>query len=103
VPVPLHNAGHLTCPRGAILVGLPPVVIGVAAGAFVALLGRSGSTPIPRLPFTWAIVTGVVGAALGTPLWQFLGIDIPVLIAQLSGAIISLDLHMAIVVLCRRR
>jgi hypothetical protein len=84
-------------------VGVFVVVIGMAVGSFVALLGRSESTPVPRLPFTWSIVTGVVGAGLGTPLWQFLRLDMPVLIAQLSGAIVALDLYMAIVVICRRR
>ena len=73
--------------------GTAAVLIGVIVGSFVALLGRVESM-VPRLALVWSIVVGVLGALLGVPLWQLLGFDMPELVAQLSGAIIALDLYM---------
>jgi hypothetical protein len=81
--------------------GTAAVVIGVMVGSFVTLLGRVESM-VPRLALVWSIVAGVLGALLGVPLWQLLGLDMPELVAQLSGAIIAIDLYMIGVKLAER-
>ena len=65
------------------------VAVGVVAGTFVAFLGRAAGAVIPRLPFTWSIVTGVLGST-GTYTWQLLGLDAPVVVGQLTGAVVAL-------------
>jgi len=77
-------------------VGALAVAIGVVAGTFVAFLGRAAAAVIPRLPFTWSIVTGVLGAVLGTYTWQLLGLDAPVAVGQLTGAVVALDIYIAV-------
>jgi putative effector of murein hydrolase len=77
-------------------VGALAVAIGVVAGTFVSFLGRAAAAVIPRLPFTWSIVTGVLGAVLGTYMWQLLGLDAPVAVGQLTGAVVALDIYVAV-------
>jgi hypothetical protein len=77
-------------------VGALAVAIGVVAGTFVAFLGRAAGAVIPRLPFTWSIVAGVLGAVLGTYTWQLVGLDAPVVVGQLTGAVVALDIYIAV-------
>jgi hypothetical protein len=75
-------------------------------------LGRAAGAVIPRLPFTWSIVTGVLGAVLGTYTvlgavlgtytWQLVGLDAPVAVGQLTGAVVALDIYIAVAKAIRR-
>jgi hypothetical protein len=84
-------------------VGALAVAIGVITGTFVALLGRAGGPVIPRLPFTWSIVTGVLGAVLGSYTWHLLDLDAPMALEQLSGAVVALDIYIVVVNVIKRR
>ena len=71
------------------------VVTGLGVGLSVVFLGWAAGPAVPQMPAVRSVAVGIMGALLGTPFWwNFVGLDMPIFVAQLSGAVIALDLYM---------
>jgi|tagenome__1003787_1003787.scaffolds.fasta_scaffold20317833_1 hypothetical protein len=64
-----------------------------------------GANPfVPQMPAVRSIAVGIIGALLGAPFWwNLVGLDMPIFIAQLSGAVAALDLYMLGIKLANHR